>query len=139
MNTATFLPALNAALNGTAAVFLVIGYIMIRRGDQQRHKVSMVMASLTSGLFLISYLIKTWLHGTTLYGGTGLLRFIYLFTLGTHLILAMVVPVFVAFTLYHAFRGSFAKHRRVARWAFPIWMYVSVTGVAVFFLLRPWY
>lgn len=139
MNTATFLPALNAALNGTAAIFLLTGYILIRRGDRKRHRWSMVMATIMSGLFLISYVIKTWLHGTTLYGGVGLVRVIYLLTLGTHLILAMVLPIVAGLTLYHAFRGTYSKHRRIARIAFPIWMYVSVTGVAVFFLLRPWY
>lgn len=139
MNTATFLPALNATLNGTAAVFLLAGYILIRRGDQKRHRWCMVAASMMSGLFLISYVAKTVLHGTTLYGGTGWLRTVYLVTLGTHLVLAMILPILVGLTLYHAFRGTFRKHRTIARFAFPVWMYVSITGVAVFFLLRPWY
>lgn len=139
MNTATFLPALNAALNGTAAVFLVAGYVLIRRGDRVRHKWCMVAASVLSALFLVSYLIKTWVHGTTYYGGTGLMRAVYLFTLGSHLLLAMTLPVLVSLTLYHAFRGSLGKHRRIARIALPIWLYVSVTGVAVYALLRPYY
>lgn len=139
MNTATFLPALNATLNGMAALFLLLGYVMIRRGDRKRHRVCMVAATALSGLFLVSYLVKTALHGTTLYGGTGWLRTVYLFTLGTHLVLAMFLPLLAGFTLFHAFRGTFRKHRRIARIVFPIWMYVSITGVAVFFLLRPWY
>lgn len=139
MNTATFLPALNATLNGIAAVFLVSGYIAIRRGDRKKHKASMVAATVMSGLFLLSYVIKTWLHGTTLYGGTGLMRAIYLFTLGTHLLLAMLLPVISGLTLFFAFRETYPKHRRIARITLPIWLYVSVTGVAVFFLLRPYY
>lgn len=139
MNTATLLPALNAVLNGTAAVLLIVGYILIRRGDRTRHRWWMVAASVMSGLFLISYVLKTVLHGTTLYGGTGWLRTLYLFTLGTHLLLAMVLPVLAGLTLYHAFKGTLRHHRRIAKVTFPIWMYVSVTGVMVFLLLRPYY
>lgn len=139
MNTATFLPALNAVLNGAAALFLIHGYTMIRRRDRQAHQRSMVRASVLSGVFLVSYVIKTMLHGTTVYGGTGILRTIYLFTLGTHLILAMTLPIFAGLSLYFAFRKQFRRHRRIARFALPVWLYVSVTGVAVFFLLRPWY
>lgn len=139
MNTATFLPALNATLNGTASVFLLCGYVLIRRGDRKWHRWCMVAATVMSGLFLVSYVLKSVLHGTTLYGGTGWLRTLYLFTLGTHLILAMLLPILAGLTLYSAFRGRFSRHRRIARIAFPIWMYVSVTGVAVFYLLRPWY
>lgn len=133
------LPAVNAALNATAAVLILAGYRAIRRGDRVRHMRAMVAAALVSALFLVSYLTKTALMGTTRYGGMGLDRAVYFFVLGTHLTLAIAVVPLALATLWLAWRGQFRRHRRLARVTLPIWLYVSVTGVLVYFLLRPWY
>lgn len=126
-------------LNGISAVLITIGYVYIRRGRRRAHQQAMLAAVVTSALFLVSYLTKAWLFGTTLFGGTGIIRWIYFIILGTHLVLAITVVPLVAFTLYHTFKGQFGKHRRIARITFPVWLYVSVTGVAVYLLLLPWY
>lgn len=139
MEIAAYLPAVNAVLNGISAVLLTLGYVSIRRRQRQRHQQFMLAAVIVSGVFLVSYLLKTWLLGTTLYGGTGFIRVVYLFVLGTHLTLAMALVPLVAFTLIPAFQKRFRRHRRIARYALPVWLYVSVTGVAVYLLLRPWY
>ncbi|HLS88840.1 MAG TPA: DUF420 domain-containing protein [Sphingobacteriaceae bacterium] len=136
---ASRLPAVNAVLNGISAVLLTMGYVAIRRRQRQRHQNLMLAATIVSGLFLISYLIKTWLHGTTLYGGTGIMRVIYLLVLGTHLTLAMALVPLVPLTLWPTLGRRWDRHRRWARITLPIWLYVSVTGVAVYLLLRPYY
>src|SRR5690606_6035146 len=99
----------------------------------------MLAAVVTSAIFLISYVIKTWFHGTTLYGGTGLARVVYLTILFSHLSLAIVVVPLVIISVIHGLRKRYKAHRAIARWTYPIWLYVSVTGVLVFLMLRPWY
>lgn len=133
------LPALNALLNGISAVLVALGYVAVRRGRRETHRRFMFAATATSGLFLVSYVIKTWLHGTTVYGGTGWLRTLYLTILFSHLTLAIAVVPLVAVTLLSGLRERFRQHRAIARWTLPIWFYVSVTGVVVYFMLRPWY
>ena len=131
--------ALNAALNGISAVFLVMGYRFIRRGDAARHRRMMLGATITSALFLASYLTGKLLHGTTYFGGQGAIRTLYLAILGTHTVLAAAVVPLALITLIRGLRGQYPAHRRIARWTLPIWLYVSVTGVLVYFLLRPYY
>ena len=130
------LPALNATLNTLSATCLVSGFIAIRRGKTQVHKRFMVTALVFSGLFLVSYLLYHHFHGDTQFTGTGLIRPIYFFILITHIVLSIVVLPMVLITVYHALRGSFTLHRRIARVTFPVWLYVSVTGVLVFLLLN---
>lgn len=129
------LPALNAVLNGTAAVLLVIAYILIRQGRRLAHKRVMIAAFTVSTLFLISYLTYHYLAGVVYYPGTGLIRKVYLTILGTHTALAAAVPVLAIITLRRGLKSRFDPHRKIARWTLPIWLYVSVTGVVVYLML----
>src|SRR5690606_33678558 len=110
------LPALNALLNGISAVLVALGYVAVRRGRRETHRRLMLAATVTSGLFLVSYVIKTWLHGTTVYGGTGWSRILYLTILFSHLALAIAVVPLVAVTLISGLRERFRTHRAIARW-----------------------
>ncbi|MBL0059627.1 MAG: DUF420 domain-containing protein [Elusimicrobia bacterium] len=129
------LPALNALLNTASAVFLLIGLLCIRAKKIAAHRAAMGAAVLTSALFLVSYLYYHAHHGVTRFTGTGVVRFLYLSLLLTHTVLAMVAAPLVLATLALALRGRFETHRRVARWTWPVWMYVSVTGVMIYFFL----
>lgn len=128
-------PALNAGLNASCAVLLTLGYLAIRRGDVPRHKASMGLAFLISIVFLISYLAYHALHGSTRFTGTGPVRPLYFGILITHTILAVAIVPLALRTLYLALRGRFDAHRRIARWTLPLWLYVSVTGVIVYWML----
>lgn len=133
------LPAVNAFLNSVSAVLIVAGYVLIKQKKRDAHRKAMLAAVVTSALFLVSYLIKTWFHGTTIYGGTGLSRTIYLTILFSHLSLAIVVVPLALISVSSGLQSKFRRHRQIARWTYPIWLYVSVTGVVVYFMLRPWY
>jgi len=132
----SFLPAVNASLNATAALLLCAGYVFIRRKAITLHKYCMVSAFAASTLFLICYVVYHLAHGHTEFPRTSPIRHVYYFILGSHVLLSMLVVPLSLTTLYLAARKSFRKHRRIARITLPIWFYVSVTGVAVFFLLR---
>lgn len=129
------LPAINATLNATAAVLLVWGYTLIRRKRVQQHRRVMVSAFAVSVVFLICYVIYHAQVGSVPYPKTKPFRTAYLTLLFTHVILAATVPVLASITLYRAWKADFARHRRIARWTFPIWLYVSVTGVIVYWML----
>jgi uncharacterized membrane protein YozB (DUF420 family) len=129
------LPAVNATLNGSAAVLLVTGRTLIRNGNREAHHKVMLTAFGVSVLFLISYLIYHWHVGSVHYPHTGVLRYIYLTILFTHTVLAASVPVLAIVTLRRALKGQFARHKRIAKWTYPIWLYVSVTGVVVYLML----
>jgi uncharacterized membrane protein YozB (DUF420 family) len=129
------LPTLNACLNATAAILLVTGHRLIRTGRRQAHQRVMLAAFSVSVLFLISYLVYHYQVGSVRFGGTGAIRTVYLTILVSHSILAAAVPVLAVVTLYRALRGRFDAHRRIARWTLPIWLYVSVTGVLVYWML----
>lgn len=129
------LPALNAALNATAAVLLVWGYLLIRRRRIEAHRRVMLAAFATSVVFLISYLIYHYQVGSVRFQKSGTIRTVYLSVLGTHTVLAAVVPFLSLITLSRGLRGRYEKHRRIARWTLPIWLYVSVTGVIVYWML----
>ncbi|MCW5982139.1 MAG: DUF420 domain-containing protein [Bryobacteraceae bacterium] len=129
------LPALNACLNATSAALLVAGRRLIRKGRVQTHKRVMIGAFSVSVLFLVSYLIYHYEVGSVRFQKTGAIRTIYLTILASHTILAAAVPVLAVLTLYRGLRGRFDKHRRIARWTYPIWLYVSVTGVVVYLML----
>lgn len=130
-----FLPHLNAILNATSAVLLLTGYRFIRRGQVQAHRNCQISAVVTSTLFLISYLTYHYFHGSTRFTGQGVARPFYFSILLTHTILAVVIVPLILVTLYRAARGDFVKHRRIARWTLPLWLYVSVTGVIVYLML----
>ena len=129
------LPMLNACLNLVATAFLVAGYTWIRRGDMRRHRASMVCACAASAAFLASYLVYHWQVGSVPYTGQGWIRPVYFAILISHIVLATVIVPLVALTLLRAARGSFEQHRRIARWTWPLWMYVSVTGVVIYWML----
>src|SRR6266850_3160230 len=130
-----FLPHLNAVLNSTSALLLLAGFTFIRRGRIQAHRNCQVTAVVTSTLFLISYLTYHYYHGATRFPGTGIVRSVYFTILITHTILAVVIVPLIVVTLYRAVRGDFLRHRRIARWTLPLWLYVSVTGVIVYLML----
>ncbi|MFB3828805.1 MAG: DUF420 domain-containing protein [Bryobacteraceae bacterium] len=129
------LPALNAALNALSAVLLVAGFVLIRRRRKSAHRRVMLAAFASSVLFLISYLVYHYQAGTVRFQGTGTIRGVYFAILGTHTVLAAAVPPLAIVTLLGGLRGRFDRHRRIARWTLPIWLYVSVTGVAVYWML----
>lgn len=133
------LPAVNAILNATAAILLVRGYWLIRSGKRQQHKKTMLAAFAVSVVFLISYLIYHANSGIVYYQKTGFIRYVYFTILYTHTPLAAAVPVLAIITLRRALKaektGDFSRHRRIARWTLPIWLYVSVTGVIVYLML----
>lgn len=129
------LPSLNAALNAMSTVLLVTGYLFIRQRSIKAHTMCMVGAFFTSMLFLISYLYYHFHHGSTPFLGTGFIRPVYFFILITHIILAIVIVPLVIVTLYQGLRGRFDRHVRIARITFPLWLYVSITGVVIYWML----
>ncbi|OWP64426.1 hypothetical protein CDA63_03350 [Hymenobacter amundsenii] len=133
------LPAVNAGLNSLTAVFLMLGYYFIRRKQVSRHRAMMGLAFLLGSLFLVSYVAYHSQVASTTFGGQGLIRGVYYFLLLTHIVLAAVTVALVLFTLYFALTEQFYKHRRIARWTYPVWLYVSVTGVIVYFMISPYY
>ena len=130
-----FLPHLNAVLNTTSAVLLLTGFRFIRLGRIRAHRNCQVTAFVTSTLFLISYLTYHYYHGATRFAGQGLVRPVYFTILITHTVLAVVIVPLIIVTLYRAARGDFIRHRSIARWTLPLWLYVSVTGVIVYLML----
>ena len=129
------LATLNALLNATSALFLLLGRRAIRRLEILRHRRLMIAAAVTSGLFLVSYLTYHARAGSVRFPGTGWIRPVYFAILLSHTVLAAAVPPLALTALYLGLNRRDEKHRRVARWAYPIWLYVSVTGVVVYFLL----
>ena len=131
----SILPNLNASLNTTSAVLLVFGFAFIRKQKVNAHKVCMLAAFSTSTLFLTSYLYYHYHHGSTPFQGTGGIRVIYFTILISHTVLAVITAPLVLVTLYRALKGQLDKHRRIARITLPLWFYVSVTGVVVYWML----
>jgi putative membrane protein len=129
------LPLVNAWLNGTSALLLAAGYWFIRQRKVTAHKTCMVTAFGVSACFLVSYVIYHYHAGSKPFGGHGWIRAVYYPLLISHLILAALIVPLALTTLYRAWRGQFARHRRIARWTLPVWLYVSVTGVLVYWLL----
>lgn len=131
----SLLPHLNACLNSISALFLVAGYSFIKRGQIASHRNCQLAALLASTLFLISYLVYHYHHGDTPFLGQGIVRPFYFTVLISHVLLAIAILPLVTITVYRAARGDFTKHRRIARWTLPLWLYVSVTGVIVYLML----
>jgi putative membrane protein len=134
------LPAVNAALNATSAVFLVAGYSMIRQKRVAAHAACMIIALIVSAAFLVSYLTYHAHVGHKVFLGHGWIRFVYVGILVTHTFLAATTAVALApVTVCRAARRQFDRHKAIARWTLPIWLYVSVTGVIIYFMLYHWY
>jgi putative membrane protein len=131
-----YLPSANALFNSLSALCLICGYINIRRGNRVVHMRFMLSAAVFSTLFLLSYVTYHYFHGDTKFPGQGWIRPVYFFILITHIVLSTVALPLILATLWYALRSQFRFHRRVARWTFPVWLYVSVTGVVVYFVLR---
>ena len=137
MTDYSIFPKINATLNGCSAVLPVTGRVLIGRGKMAAHRAVMLTAFGTSTLFLVSYVYYHWPHhgGIVYFRGTGWVRLLYLTILGSHIILAIVIVPMALITLNRALRGRFDRHRAIARWTFPLWLYVSVTGVVVYLML----
>lgn len=133
------LPTLNAILNSISAILLGAGYLFIRRKNIKAHRASMVGAFVTSTLFLISYLTYHYYHGSTKFQGQGAIRAVYFSILLTHTILAAAIVPMIFITFSRALKERFDRHRRIARWTLPLWLYVSVTGVVVYLMLYQLY
>lgn len=131
-----FLPALNATLNGLCAISLCVGFYFITHGNREAHRNSMLLAFVFSSIFLGSYIFNHAVHGDTIFPGHGTVRTLYLSILASHIILSIVALPMVLITFFFSLTGRFAMHRKIARFTFPIWLYVSVTGVVVFAFLK---
>jgi len=130
---------INAAINSVVAVLLLAGLIAVKSKRYMLHKQIMLTAIILSFLFLISYICHHLLAGETKFGGTGTIRYVYYFILGTHIVLAAVILPFILFTAYRALIGEFDKHKKLVRITLPVWFYVAVTGVVVYLLISPYY
>jgi uncharacterized membrane protein YozB (DUF420 family) len=135
LNIYDALPTLNAVLNGTAAILLVWGVLLIKNGKRDRHRKVMLSAFAVSAVFLVSYLVHHYHAGMVYFQHDGFIKTVYLTILGTHTALAAAVPVLAIITLNRGLKERFDRHRVIARWTFPIWLYVSVTGVIVYLML----
>jgi uncharacterized membrane protein YozB (DUF420 family) len=133
------LPTVNATLNALSAICLTAGYVFIRRGDRVNHMRAMLAALGTSALFLVSYVIYHANIGSRPFPGQGAIRVVYLTILFTHIVLAAVILPMALLTATHALRTRFDRHKRIARWTLPLWMYVSVTGVVIYVMLYRMY
>lgn len=134
--TLAFLPALNAACNATTAVLIVLGLAAIGRGDREAHRRRMLSAFATSSLFLVGYILYHAFHGETKFPGQGVVRPVYFTILISHIALSAVALPMILTTFWFALSNQFVRHMKLARWTYPIWLYVSITGVAVFFMLK---
>lgn len=134
-----FLPKVIAIINSLTAVALVLGYYFIRQGQVLRHRAAMGTAFGLGALFLVAYVTYHSQTASTHFGGVGFIKLVYFVLLLTHISLAIVTVGLVLFTLYFALTGQYTKHKRIARWTFPVWLYVSVTGVIVYFMISPYY
>ena len=130
---------INAAINSTVSVLLLLGLIAVKSKKYLLHKRIMITAIILSCLFLVSYICHHLFTGETKFGGEGNIRYVYYFILGTHIILAAIILPFILFTAYRSMIGEFSRHKKLAKITWPIWFYVAVTGVIVYFMISPYY
>ncbi|PSR56819.1 DUF420 domain-containing protein [Adhaeribacter arboris] len=135
----TFLPKLHALLNSLTAIALLTGYFFVKNKNIRGHRFTMVTAFTLSAFFLISYVTYHYQAAPTRYGGEGTLKMIYYVILLTHIVLAAVIVPLVLLSVYFAVSNQINRHRKIARWTFPIWLYVAITGVVVYFMIAPYY
>ena len=135
----TFLPPIYASINGLTAILLVISYISIKNGKKARHELINKICIGLSASFLVMYVLYHLTSEETSFGGEGLIRYVYFFILITHIILSITVIPFVLFTFSRAIAGNFERHKRLAKFTFPLWLYVAVTGVIVYLMISPYY
>jgi putative membrane protein len=134
-----FLPPVHASLNALTAVILVVAFIHIKNGRVEQHRKAIYAAMFTSALFLLSYVLYHFTTPETRFGGEGVIRYIYFFILITHIILAALTLPFILLTFNRAYTDQFDRHRKMARWVFPLWLYVAVTGPICYLMLKPYY
>ena len=134
-----FLPPIYAGINALTALALVIAVIQIKKGNRKNHENLMKFAILLSTLFLVLYVIYHMTSDSTKFGGEGMIKYVYYFVLITHILLSILVIPFVLFTYLRGISGQFEQHKRLARYTFPLWLYVAVTGVVVYFMISPYY
>ena len=130
---------LNACINFIVTILLIIAFVAVKNKNYVQHKNLMLFAMVLSSIFLLSYVAHHLLAGETKFGGTGALRYIYYFILATHIPLAGIILPFILFTAYRSLTGEFEKHKKLARYTWPLWLYVSITGVIVYLLISPYY
>ena len=130
---------INAFINSAVSVLLVTAFILVKQKKYLAHKRVMLASIILSSLFLVSYIAHHLLAPETKFGGEGNIRYIYFFILITHIFLAAIILPIILYTAYQSLSGQFAKHRKIARYTFPLWLYVSVTGVLVYLLISPYY
>jgi putative membrane protein len=135
----SFLPPIYALINGLTAILLVASYISIKNGNRARHEIINKICVGLSALFLVMYVLYHITSEGTSYGGEGVIRYVYFFILITHIILSITVIPFVLFTFSRALAGNFERHKRLAKFTFPLWLYVAVTGVIVYLMISPYY
>lgn len=135
----SYLPRFHAFLNGSCTLLLIAGYLAVRRKQYNLHKMLMVTCFLLSSIFLVSYVIYHSQAPATKFGGEGMIRPVYYTLLLTHIVLAAVILPLALFTISRSWRGEFAKHKKIARYTLPIWIYVTATGVIVYFMIAPYY
>ena len=135
----SFLPPVHASLNALTAVILVVAFIHIKNGRVEQHRKAIYAAMVTSALFLLSYVLYHFTTPETRFGGEGTIRYIYFFILVTHIVLAAVTLLFILLTFNRAYTDQFDRHKKMARWVFPLWLYVAVTGPVCYLMLKPYY
>jgi putative membrane protein len=134
-----FLPPLHASLNALTALILLLALYYIKNKQVEQHRRAIYAAMACSALFLVSYVLYHFTTPETRYGGTGTLRLVYFFILITHVVLAALILPFILFTFNRAFTGQYERHKKMARWVFPLWLYVAITGPICYLMLRPYY
>tara|TARA_B110000483_G_scaffold227328_1_gene288979 strand:- start:112 stop:645 length:534 start_codon:yes stop_codon:yes gene_type:complete len=133
------LPFFHAILNGSTAVLLFTGFILIKNKKTNLHKISMLSAFVLSSVFLLSYVTSKLTNAPVHFGGEGMIRYIYFFILISHIILSVLVLPLALFSIYRGMTGQIAKHKSIVKYTFPVWMYVAITGVLVYVLMSPYY
>ena len=133
------LPFFHAVLNGSTAILIFTGFVLIKNKKTELHKVSMLSAFSLSSIFLVSYVISKITNEPVPFGGEGMIRDIYFFILISHILLSIPVLPLALFSIYRAMTGEIEKHKAIVKWTFPIWMYVAITGVLVYLLMSPYY
>lgn len=135
----TFLPPIYASINGLTAVLLVVSVIAIKKGNRKLHEQLNTTAIICSALFLVMYVAYHMTSDSTKFGGEGVIKYIYLFILLTHIVLSIIVIPFVLITFMRARLGKFPEHKKIAKMTFPLWLYVAITGVVVYLMISPYY
>lgn len=135
----SFLPHLNGIINSAVSIVLIAAFVQIKKKKIEAHKTLMISAFVLSSVFLISYVIYHYAAPPTRFGGEGLIRYVYYFILITHIVLAAVIVPFVLLSFYFSLSGKIERHKKISRWTFPMWLYVSVTGVIAYLMISPYY